>query len=320
VPILICALKHGIERAFVETLLCELRKVDGPALAEWLTHPDTEAQRYARELLPPEASLIVETTASSQILYVTCLGDFQVTCGGRQVGEPGWLATKAGDLFAYFVTFRDSNVARDRVLEALWPEVAPERSSGAFHTALYKMRQMLRMGGCPGKFVRVRSGEYCLEKDIFWIDVQEFRQLNDQCSRHSHEAMDRCELCIERLQRAVDLYRGDYLGNLYYDWVLDEQRDLRRMYLKALRVLADHYAGQGDCDTATVYGRQILSQDPLLEDVHRQMMCYHSQLGDRNKVMRQYRWLGKVLADELGAEPMPETQELYRSLMGGEIR
>jgi two-component SAPR family response regulator len=322
IPVLIQALKHKIEPAFAQTLLRELGEAAHPALTELLTEPDAEVRRYAQEAVPPEADQRLETAtavAPDETLSVTCFGDFRVTLNGEEVGESGWLATRAGHLFAYFITFRDSHVPRDRILEALWPEMRPDRSSGAFHTALYKLRQMLRSGR-PGRFVRAQSGEYYLERDLFRIDADEFLMLNAHSSGHSHESIESCEPCIERLRRAVNLYQGDYLENLYYDWALDEQRRLQEMHLRALQVLAQHHGLRGDYEAAISYYRQILANDSLLEDIHCQVMRYYGQLGDRNGVMQQYRRLEQILADELGVEPMPETQELYRALMGGESR
>jgi two-component SAPR family response regulator len=218
-------------------------------------------------------------------------------------------------LFAYFITACDSSVPRDRVLEALWPGARPESSNGSFHTALYKLRQMLRMSGISRKFIEAHKGEYCLERELFWIDAYEFTTLISQCSRHQHESRESCESCVERLQRAVDLYKDDYLQNLYYDWALDQRRHLQEMYLKALEVLAKHDASRDDYKKAIEYCRQMLDKDPLLEDVHQQVLRYYGYLGDRNGMMRQYRWLEKVLGDELGVEPMPETQELYQALL-----
>ncbi len=327
VPLLIHALKHKIEPAFAQALLRELGEAARPALSELLDYPDPEVRRYAQELLPaasPQPQATATEAAPPEVIHITCFGDFQVTYRGQPVGEPGWLSTKAGDLFAYFITFREGSLPKDRVLEALWPEMRPDRSSGAFHTALYKMRQMLRLTGTSPKgdgqqrkFVQTRGGEYYLKSEHFWIDADEFTKLNAECARHSHEAMERCEACAVRLQRAMELYRGDYLPNLYYDWVLDTQRQLQEAYLEALQVLAAHQAGRGSYELALAYGRQILAKDPLLEEVHCQMMGYYSQLGDRNGVIRQYQHLTATLADELEIEPMPETQELYHALIGG---
>ncbi len=322
VPLLIHALKHKIEPAFVQGLLRELGEVARPALNELIGHADPEVSRYAQELLPASSSQPLATTAAAappDVMHVTCFGDFQVTFRGQKVGERGWLSTKAGDLFAYFITFRDATLPKDRVLEALWPEMRPDRSSGAFHTALYKMRHVLRVDGDQEKFVQARGGEYSLEKEHFWIDADEFSRLMSECSLHSHPALERCEACATRLQEAVALYQGDYLQNLYYDWVFEEQRRLQERYLEALQVLAAYQAGQGDYQQALAYGRQVLAKDPLLEEVHCQMMRYYGRLGDRSGLVRQHQQLSMVLADELGVEPMPDTQQLYQALLNGQL-
>jgi two-component SAPR family response regulator len=320
VPLLIHALKHRIEPAFVQGLLSELGEAARPGLSELLGHADPEVRRYAQELLPassPEPRAAV--AAPRDVMHVTCFGDFEVTYRGQPVGEPGWLSTKAGDLFAYFITFRAGALPKDRVLEALWSEMRPDRSSGAFHTALYKMRHMLRVNGEQEKFVQARGGEYSLEKEHFWIDADEFSRLTAECSRHLHPALERCEACAKWLQQAVTLYQGDYLQNLYYDWVLEEQRQLQEQYLNGLQVLAAYQAGRGDYEQALAYGRQVLVKDPLLEEVHCQMMRYYGQLGDRSGLVRQHQQLRTVLADELGIEPMPETQQLYQALLSGQL-
>jgi two-component SAPR family response regulator len=180
------------------------------------------------------------------------------------------------------------------------------------------MRQMLRTSGRPEKFVQSRGGEYYLEKELFWLDADEFVELNAQCSRHSHASIEQCGPCVGRLQRAVNLYQGDYLENLYYDWALDEQRQLQETYLKALQVLAACRAGQGDYEAAITHCQQVLAKDPLREDVHCRMMRYYGRLGDRNAIVRHYRRLAEMLASELGVDPMPETQALYRNLLSGE--
>lgn len=320
VPVLIHALAHKIEPVFVQALLRELGEPAVAALTELFSHPDPTVRRYAGEILPSQSSPAIQTvtmTAPKTTWQVTCFGDFRVTNRGQAIGEPGWLATRAGELFAYFITFREGSIPRDRILDALWPEIAPEQSNGAFHTALYKLRQMLRSGQSQEKFIQSRSSEYFLEQEHFWIDADEFTKLNVDCLRHQHETIEQCEICIERLQHNVELYRGDYLENLYYDWVLDEQRRLQEIYLNALQVLAQHYAHQGKYEQALAYGRQILAKDPLLEEVHRQMLGFYGQLGDRSGVVRQYRQLETILADELEIEPMPETQDLYQALMSG---
>jgi DNA-binding SARP family transcriptional activator len=52
--------------------------------------------------------------------------------------------------------------------------------------------------------------------------------------------------------------------------------------------------------------------------VHRLLMRAHAFAGNRALAIAQYQLCRSVLHAELGVEPMPETQELYRSLVAEE--
>jgi DNA-binding SARP family transcriptional activator len=45
-------------------------------------------------------------------------------------------------------------------------------------------------------------------------------------------------------------------------------------------------------------------------------MRFWHRLGNRAAVVKQYHTLSRLLADELAADPMPETQTLYTELAG----
>lgn len=76
----------------------------------------------------------------------------------------------------------------------------------------------------------------------------------------------------------------------------------------------DYYRGRGVFEKSLTYGQQILNDDPLREEIHREMMRIYLKSGQRALAMRQYEICTKVLADELGIPPMEETQSLYAEL------
>jgi LuxR family maltose regulon positive regulatory protein len=45
------------------------------------------------------------------------------------------------------------------------------------------------------------------------------------------------------------------------------------------------------------------------------MRCY-SELGRRSEALQQYKRCATILANDLGLEPMEETQALYRAICG----
>jgi two-component SAPR family response regulator len=175
----------------------------------------------------------------------------------------------------------------------------------AFHTALYRLRHALQAPERASKFIIAEAGEYRLDSECFSVDVDDF----DRCIREAQAVSG--DKSFRGHEQAVSVYAGEYLDNLYYDWCLPERDRLREACLGALRALVAHYA-TADPQRVIAFGQQAIAIDPLLEDIHLEMMqCYH-RVGDRAAVARQYRQLEQVLRDHLGIDPNGVAQALYR--------
>ena len=59
--------------------------------------------------------------------------------------------------------------------------------------------------------------------------------------------------------------------------------------------------------------------DPLREETHRQMMDLLWRSGQRGKALEQYDTLCRVLDEEFGVTPLPETVALYEQLRAGDL-
>jgi len=262
------------------------------------------------ENLSPKPHAPVIDIVDKSIIRVDCLGPFRVyTDDNQEVAQEQWVSTKARDLLAYFVTVRGERLPIDRAFDAVWPNVAGQGKT-AFHTALHRLRQALRLQEQAGKFILVKGGEYWLDSTRFHIDVDEFDAALTKARTGSKiEA-------AHWYEQAISLYQGEYLSNLlYYDWAMVERRRLNEAYLAALQRLAAYRAAAGDYDAALDLAQQILRQDPLREEIHCDAMRYYGSLGDRSGIIRQYKQLLKLLADELGASPLPATRQLCQSLL-----
>ena len=62
-------------------------------------------------------------------------------------------------------------------------------------------------------------------------------------------------------------------------------------------------------------GEKIDARDPYREGFHRALMRYLVHPGHADSGVAQYHHCERVLAQELGVEPMPETQRLYRHIL-----
>lgn len=258
----------------------------------------------------PERSIQVLQDRYS--IWVQCFGNFRVLLNGKEVSQERWVSAKARDLLAYFVTMRGEKIPADKAFDAIWGE--KERTSRmAFHTALSRLRNALKAGDDSPRLILVEVGEYWLDAARFSIDVDEFN-----LSIAKARSATNNETAVEWYERAVVLYQGEYLQNLYYEWVFPERRRLAQAYLIALQDLSAHHLSTQSPKKAIEYVEKAIPLDVLNEDLYCLSMRAYAGLGDRSNVARVYAALQKLLRSELNTNPMPETAILYRKLMGGE--
>lgn len=120
----------------------------------------------------------------------------------------------------------------------------------------------------------------------------------------------------EWYERAVNLYRGEYLQNLYFEWVFPERRRLMQSYLGALQELASYHLSTQTSSQAVEYIEKAIPLDKLNEDLYCLAMRAYADVNDRTGLSRIYSDLKLILKKELNTDPMPETTQLYNGLLG----
>jgi two-component SAPR family response regulator len=120
-------------------------------------------------------------------------------------------------------------------------------------------------------------------------------------------------------ERAISLYRGDYLvEDLYEDWTMVERERLSNAYMDMLGRLALYYMDSAQYQESIRACYRVLEKDRCHEDSYRVLMKCYSHLGLRGRALRQYRLCEKILREEYGTDPSPETQALYLSITSGQ--
>ena len=261
------------------------------------------------ENLPGGKRAKMIAVADQSVIKIKCLGSFRVFAGDEEISQERWVSAKARDLLAYFVQFRGERIPADRAFDAIWAEKAG-RGLTAFHTALSRLRSALKTNENSPRFILVEAGDYRLDAARFTIDVDEF----DSALAKARVTADD-ETAARFLEQAVNLYKAEYLQNLYYDWLFPERRRLTQSYLGALRALAEHHYIHKRYTRSLELLERALRVDNLQEDLHCQALRVYAALGNRAGLVSQYQEMKRVLAKELDMEPLQSTKVLYQSLM-----
>lgn len=161
------------------------------------------------------------------------LGKFALELG--QVVVPSLATQKARSLLAYLITHRQSDVGRERLLEVLWPEIDPERAKGGLRSALWSIRRAIRDAGF--------EPDDCLSANRSVIRWHAQTELDAE----TFMALARSE-DPQQLDKALALYKGDYLEGDYEEWAVAERARLSTAYESVLsrlvRIAGSHEAAQ----------------------------------------------------------------------------
>jgi ABC-type oligopeptide transport system substrate-binding subunit/DNA-binding SARP family transcriptional activator len=227
------------------------------------------------------------------------LGPMDIRHDGQVVPKPP--TQKSQSLLAYLALHRRRPQPRERLAALFWGDRPERKARRSLTTALWHIRRCL-----PDEDLLL-SDVHAVQLDPgadLWLDVAEFESL-----------LARPEL--PSLRSAVALYRGDFMAGFYDDWVLNERYRLETLFAEALARLMLQLEAAGDDEGALAAGQRLLEHDPLREDAHRLAMRALCRLGRRNAALEQYLRCQEIVAQELGAEPMEETAELYQAILDG---
>jgi DNA-binding SARP family transcriptional activator len=161
--------------------------------------------------------------------------------------------------------------------------------------------------------VVTRTGGYALDTDRVTTDVRRFDiLLVNAGGLPADEA-------LPLLGQAVALADAPLLADeMYPTWASDARSRHRARLVDAATRAADHAMTIGDAAYADDLAVRATDIDPLAEAAWRVRMSAHHTLGDRAGALRCYQSCRRALADELGIEPAPSTQELFVQILQDE--
>jgi DNA-binding SARP family transcriptional activator/tetratricopeptide (TPR) repeat protein len=201
------------------------------------------------------------------------------------------------NLLAYLLLYPDRIHTREYLADLLWPDTPPERVRRNLSDTLYRLRQAVGEG-----LLTIDREKVQLNKEIkLWVDVWEFKRLIDSQDP-------------DQLIQAVNLYRDDLLPELYDDWILPERVGLREKYLDGLETRVEIEQAKNNLPQALTYARRLIRAEPLREHNQRTYILLLGRLNHRNEAIVHYEYLEKLLQQELGLEPMPETKAAIQAI------
>ncbi len=266
-----------------------------------------EAERVERELRKlgfrdtngrGAGVLMAAGTDGPAALALQTLGGFGVLRQGEPVPPEAWKSKKARDLLKMLAARRGKPVARDQVIEALWPEEDPSVTGNRLSVALSTLRSVLDPDRNLGQdhFVAATDGALRLSLEAVALDVQSFLNTAEVALRAWQSGAP--QEAIPQLEIVEEAYTGDFLEeDRYESWAEPLRNEARAVYIDVLRAL-------GESTRAAKYFLRIIDRDPYDEPAHLGLVAALQARGAHGEARRAYGAYAARMR-ELSTEPAP---------------
>jgi predicted ATPase/DNA-binding SARP family transcriptional activator len=262
---------------------------------------------------PPTLSIVRTTQAWNQAplpppeLRILALGSTSVYKCNQALMNSDWKYAKARELFFYLLVHKGKT--KEQIGLSLWPDLSSDQLRSMFHSVLYCLRKALG----AGEWICFENNVYFFNGQLhYWFDVEAFENSLAYAQQLLPEIPAQA---IQKLQEAAELYRGNLFRDQFEgDWYIPQRERLRKKYEEVLLTLGKlFFAEKRYTEAAHVYSR-LISFNSFLEIAHRELMRCYERLGERGQVLLHYQTLTRMMQDELGTVPAPETRQLITQL------
>jgi DNA-binding SARP family transcriptional activator len=224
------------------------------------------------------------------MLRIRLIGEMALEIDGTAAAPPA--SRRARSLLAWLALHPGPH-ARAEVAARFWPDVLDSSARTNLRSALLTLRNELGPAGARHLAASRDVVGFPRGGDV-WVDALEFEERFEAGS----------------LERALELGEGELLAGLDDDWVYSARDDHRDRLIAAYSRLAAAAEQAGDVAAAVRWTRRLVSQDPLSEEAHRELIRRLAEAGDRPSALAAFAQLRTRLADELHMTPSATTREL----------
>jgi DNA-binding SARP family transcriptional activator len=214
-----------------------------------------------------------------------------------------------------------ANVGRvvgvEQLIDEIWRADPPRTALATVQVYVSRLRKMLGWGVRGPLSTLDRGYQLVVEPDD--VDAQIFEGLATAGRRDV--AAGRLEVGVERLSRALALWRGPALADVPSSPRVDAE--IARLERARLTAMEERFGAllelRRPADVVDELGA-VVRQHPLRERLWAQLMRALYQSGRRSEALATYRDARDMLLAELGLEPGPELCDTHRAVLGDDPR
>jgi DNA-binding SARP family transcriptional activator len=234
---------------------------------------------------------------------ICTLGEFRVLRHGEPVPAGEWQSKKARDVLKILVARRGRPTPREQLMEALWPDDDPARSTKRLSVLLTTVRAVLDPGRVHEPDYYVVGDNYAVSLNLAHVAVDVEAFLTEASAGLELVRQGRTAAGLDGLAAADKLYRGEFCEeDAYEDWATDLREEARAVAMACLRIRAEQASLDGEVDLAVRCYLWLLAKDCYDEPAHLGLIQLLAGAGRHGEARRRFDCYTIAMA-ELGIRP-----------------
>jgi DNA-binding SARP family transcriptional activator len=251
-------------------------------------------------------------------IYIRTLGSFGVFRSSWKGPELAIDRKNPKALLGLLIAAADTALARDQVMDRLWPDSAPAAASNSLNQTVFQLRRAFAVDTSPGDdppYLLATTDSLRLQPQLVITDLAEFRRLSDSAQNAGSAAA-----WTSAVATMIDLIRGDFLGDLRYeDWAAEAQP---RIHAEIRHTLLPIALGRGTYAVADLGIRAasaLTALDPFDEQAYLAIADRLAESGRRVAARELITRYARKLRSELDEPPSTDLLSALTSLGAASI-
>jgi DNA-binding SARP family transcriptional activator len=210
------------------------------------------------------------------------------------------LRRKVLAMLCYLLTRAKFAATRDEVVDALWPDMAPDVAANSLNQTVYFLRRVFE----PSYKDDITAGYVHHDSDVLWLDQQLIGSRSQTC-RNLIDALGPNPSPAD-VDRLSETYLGRFALDFSYDeWSVPFRDALHVAYLRVIEAAVNRDIESGHFERGITLARRALDIDPDLENLELSLLRLYRVTGAHSAAAEQYAHYAAYLREELGIEPPP---------------
>ncbi len=311
--------RHDLRYDLTRARFLQARLLSAQGKADRARQAADAARKLARQyqfswLETSEDGRVAAARAPDLALEASLFGRMRVEVDGKQVAQSAWRAAKAKLLLAHLLTSRHGSGKEDLV-EVFF---SGDAKGSSLHVLIARLRAALEPDlerNASSRFVLFQDGRYRFNFALrHRIDTADFAFQVAQ-ARQSEGGERQLYL-----RQALDLYAGPFLVEFEEPWVEAERERFRRDASWVFLELSRALEAAGQHGAVLDLADRHIQIDRTAQEAHRAKMRALGRMGRREDALKQFKLVERIMKQEIGIGPDPETIELHLQILRGSLK